>query len=146
MNKQVGWFHLKEDTIYTNTFEFAAWYEKVLIPAGRYPVEIIDYHEENCRVRGHINSAYITMTGTIVSDYFAAHFCGVPVSDYDTSKNVEEESTHTTSIYLYDLAEDILKGNSSYELYPEYEAKEINFVSWYDGKEKTTHGIFKKEN
>ena len=45
MTKQIGWFILKEDTVFTNTFECAAWYEMVSVKAGRYPMMVIDYKE-----------------------------------------------------------------------------------------------------
>lgn len=144
MKKQIGWFILDRDTIFRNEFEFAAWYENVMVKAGKYPVEVIDYSESNRhQVEGHISSAYITMPGTTVSDYFASHFCGVPISDYDTTKNAGAKSSHTAHTYLYAMASSILNGKPEYELLPEYEAREIRFT--YDGEEHITHGIFRKE-
>ncbi len=144
MNKQIGWFHLGLDTVYRNSFEFAAWYEDVEVKAGRYPIEVIDYSEDSShRVNGYIGSAYVTMPGTIVSDYFASHYCGVPISDYDTNKNAGKESSHTMHVYLYELASSVLYGTEFIELLPEYEAREIKFT--YGGQEDTTQGIFRKD-
>lgn len=143
VKKQIGWFNLALDTVYRNDFEFAAWYEEVEVKAGRYPIEVYDYREDsNHEVEGHIRSAYVTMPGTIVSDYFAGHYCGVPISGYDTGKNAGKESSHTMQTYLYDLASSVLDGTDFIELLPEYEAREIKFT--YDGKEHVTHGIFRK--
>ena len=144
MKQQIGWFVLKEDTEYRNTFEFAAWYEDVLVKAGRYPVIVHDYQvNEEGRVDGFIGSVYVTMPGTVVRDYFAAHYCGVPISDYDDYKNAGKPSQYTMHVYMYNLAADVLNGGGKYELFPEYEAREIHFVSDIDGRELTTHGIFK---
>ena len=36
MEKQIGWYTVKEPTTFTNLFECAAWYEEVLIQPGKY--------------------------------------------------------------------------------------------------------------
>lgn len=144
MKKQIGWFNLERDTVFRNEFEFAAWYEMVEVKAGKYPIEVIDYCEDSRHeVDGHIGSAYITMPGIIVSDYFASHYYGVPISDYDTTKNAGKDSSHTMHTYLYAMANEILNGSTEYELFPEYEAREIRFT--YDEQEHTTHGIFVRQ-
>jgi len=152
MKKQIGWFHLKEDTEFDNTYECAAWYERVLVKAGKYPVVVYDYREkereDGVEVDGHIGSAYVIMDGTITSDYFGAMFCGVPVGTYDNKQNAGKESSYSMHSYLYGIADAILNKNEIYmrkgewELFPEYEAREIKFE--YDGEEHTTHGIFLK--
>ena len=150
--KQIGWFNLKEDKVFTNTYECAAWYENVKVPAGRYPIVVYDYkvmHFEdearkrfNGEVDGHIRSAYISMDGIITSDEFGARFCGVPVGSYDNHQNTGKRSSHTMHVYLYSLADSVLNDpETPYELLPEYRAEEERFVSSFDGKEFTTHCI-----
>lgn len=146
---QIGLFHLKEDKEFTNTFEFAAWYEKVLVPAGTYPMNVyglkFNDRTEGREVDGHIGGGYIDMEGTIVSDYFAAHYFGVPVSDYDEFKNAGKPSNYAYFAYMYEIADSILNDpDTPYELFPQYEAREIHFE--YDGEQHTTHGIFVREN
>lgn len=147
MTKQIGYFHLAQDTVFRNTFEFAAWYEDVNVKAGKYPIEVTDYREsarhEGNEVDGYIGSAYVTMPGTIVSDYFASHYFGMPISDYDTQKNAGKKSMYRMHVYLYEMAHDMLDGSKEYELFPEYEAREIHFT--YDGEKGTTYGLFRKE-
>lgn len=150
--KQIGWFNLKEDKVFTNTYECAAWYENVKVPAGRYPIVVYDYKvmhfEDEARKRFngeidcHIGSAYISMDGIITSDEFGARFCGVPVGSYDNHQNTGKCSSHTMHVYLYSLADSVLNDpETPYELLPEYRAEEERFVSSFDGKEFTTHCI-----
>lgn len=147
----IGYFNLTEPRVYQNTFSFAAWYENVNVPAGQYPIEVLDIKirsdeqpEFNKEVEGYINGSYITMNGTIVSDYFAGHYSGVPISNYDTEQNKGKPSSHTSMVYLHEIAESIVKDpGSPYHLNPEYEAREISFIA-FDGKPCTTYGIFYK--
>lgn len=149
MRKQIGWYNLKNDTEYTNTFECAAWYERILVKAGRYPVEVIDYTEKHLddgtQVYGHCNGVYVSLPGTVISEYFGAQFYGMPVSDYDSTKNAGQKAQHSMFGYMYSVAESILQDpDTSWELFPEYEARKIVFSSLVDEKILTTHGIFKK--
>ena len=149
--KQIGWFTLKEDKVFCNNgYECAAWYENILVPAGRYPINVLDYkvmHFDddrrkhlNGRVDGHIGSAYITMNGTIVSDDFGSRFYGVPFGAYDIYQNKGKPSRYTAHIYLYALADSSLNNpDSPYELLPEFVAKEVFFE--YDGEQHKTHEI-----
>ena len=140
--KQIGWYHLKEDKVECNNgYECAAWYENIAVKAGRYPVYVYDYkvRDEN-RIDGHVGSAYVSIPGIIVDDYFGSLFCGVSVGTYDCERNKGKESYYHFSNYLFMVAESILKGNDEWELLPEYEARKIEFE--YDGKMHFTHGIF----
>lgn len=141
---QIGWYILKEDRVFRNDYECAAWYEDVLVKAGRYPVEVYDLRfYDDGRIDHSCGGAYVSMDGEIVSDYFATMYCGVPVGKpYDTTKNKGKRSEHHGYWYLYDIAHKILDGDTEFELLPEYEPREIHFE--YNGEEHVTHGIFKK--
>ena len=156
MNKQIGWYYLKEDKVFCdNGYECAAWYENIAVKAGRYPITVVDYRvmhfdderraKFNGQIDGHIGSAYVTFNGTIVSDYFGSMFCGVPVGTYDCEKNKGQPSRYTMHIYLYSLAKDVYKGSDEYELFPEYEVRTETYISDYDGKEHTSYDVFVKE-
>lgn len=131
---QIGWYNLKEDRVFRNTYECAAWYQDVLVKAGKYPVIVYDFrvlkHDNpdfNNRIEGHISGTYTCMTGTIVSDEFGARFCGVPVGDYDNTKNAGKPSTHNMMMYMYSVADSVLNDTESpWELFPEYEARAIH--------------------
>lgn len=141
---QIGWYHLKEDTKFYNTFECAAWYEEVLVKAGKYPAIVYDFAvTKDNTIKGHIDSVYVPMDGVILSDEFGARFCGVPVGSYDNYKNAGKQSNHQMVSYMYSVAKDILYNpETSWELFPEYEPRQIDFE--YDGEMHHTHGIFKK--
>lgn len=157
MNRQIGWYHLKEDKIFTNEFETAAWYERVKVPAGKYPITVCDYRVRhfddeprkrfNGEVDGHIGGVYVTMDGVIVSDNFQSLFFGSPIGEpYNSAKNAGKPARHNMFAYMYSVADSVLNDpDSPYELLPEFEAREEKFISEYDGKEHTSHSIFVKE-
>lgn len=146
---QIGWFNLKEDKVFRNTYECAAWYEDVLVKAGRYPVSVYDFrvlkHEDpkyNNRIQGHIGGTYTDMEGTIVSDEFGARYFGMPISDYDNNQNAGKPSRHSMFDYMYDIADSILNDpDSPWELLPGFEAREIH--GEYDGRPYISHSIYK---
>lgn len=141
--KQIGWYNLKEDTVFTNaSFETAAWYERVLVKAGKYPVEVSHYKvRDNGIVDGWANSAYIYMDGVITEDYFPSLFFGNVVTDYDTTKNAGKASVYRKMPYLYQIAGSILKdAETPYELLPEYEARVHRFT--YDGEQHEIAELF----
>lgn len=147
---QIGWYNLKEDRIFRNTYECAAWYEDVLVRCGKYPVVVYDFrvlkHDNpdfNRRIEGHIGTVSIHMMGTIVSDEFGARFYGVPVGDYDNTKNAGKPSSHSMMVYMYSVSDSILNDTESpFELFPEYEARAIHGER--DGEPFTTYAIYKK--
>ena len=142
--KQVGWYNLKEETVFhDNGYECAAWYENVRVPAGRYPAVIYDYRvRDDGHVDGKISgSLYASMDGITESDYFGSLFCGVPIGTYDCEKNKGRKSHYTIQSYGFMVAQSILDDpDTPWELLPEYEAREYQFT--YDGKEYTHWGIF----
>lgn len=145
---QIGWYTLKADKIFRNTYECAAWYEDVLVKAGKYPVFVYDFrvldHQDpifNGRIEGHIGGTYTHMDGTVVSDDFGARFFGVPVGSYDSTKNAGKPSGHSMMTYMYEVADSVLNDQESpWELLPDYEARAIH--GEWDGKPYTTHGIY----
>lgn len=149
MNKatQIGWCNVKSDMDYINNgFECAAWFEKIHVKAGKYPINVynIDFDKEG-RMHSFIDSGYICYEGEIVCDDFQSRFCGVPIGSYDAEQNKGKKTEASQGIYLYSLASAILEGDDKYELFPEYEAREIKFKSIFDGRELTTHGVFKRD-
>lgn len=151
MNKQIGWYTLKQDTVFhDNGYECAAWYENIAVNAGKYPLMVNDYRTNNdgeVESRG-VDRVCVALDGVVVSDYFGSMFCGVPVGTYDGTKNAGKPSTYYWGAYLYSIAHNLLDGKEndeySIELLPEYEAREIRFTSSIDGREICTHGIFEK--
>ena len=147
---QIGWYILPEAKDFYNDYECAAWWEKVHIEAGRYPLYVYDRtFTDDGELRS--NGAYTHMEGVLVSDNKQSLFYGCPIGEpYDEKKNAGKPASHGGFYYLFSIAEDVLNVNhcrsGRFELLPEYEAKEIRFVSTYDGKEKTTYGIFKKNH
>lgn len=141
---QIGWFILPETRDFYNDFECAAWYEKVRVEAGKYPLYVYDRtFTDDGELRA--NGAYTHMEGTIVSDNFQSLYHGVPIGKpYDGTKNAGKPAHHGGFYYLFSIAEDILKGEKTFELLPEYEARKITFFSESLGKQITTHGIFRK--
>ena len=153
MDKQIGWYHLKEDKVFhDNGYECAAWYENIAVKAGSYPIMVYDYKvkhfddearkEFNGRIGGHIDSAYAVFNGTITDDYFGSMFCGVAVGTYDEKQNAGKPAHYSMHMYLYSLAEHVYKGEEEYELFPEYKVKEDRFISSFDNRECVLYHIY----
>ena len=144
---QIGWCNVETDMDYINNdFECAAWFEKIHVKAGKYPIVVyaIDFDTEG-KMHSSIDSGYICYEGEIVCDDFQSRFYGVPIGSYDGNQKKKKKTEASGSMYLYSLANAILEGDTKYELFPEYEAREINFTSIFDGRQLTTWGIFKRE-
>lgn len=147
MKKRIGTYHLKEDKVFRNTFECAAWYEDVLVKAGDYPIYVLDCKTlEDGEIRSYpVDGAYVEMEGAVKSDYFGGQFCGKPIGgDYDSTQNAGKSSNHSLFSYLVFVAYSILhEADSPWELSEQYEAREIPFTD-IKGQPKTTYGIFSK--
>lgn len=144
---QIGWFNLKEDTeFHDNGYECAAWSQNVLVKAGRYPIEVYDLKFlDDGRIDFSCRGVYISMEGTITTDYFPSMYCGVPVAPYDEHKNTGRKAEYHDYMYTYMLAELVMTDDSTYELFPEYEARSHTFWSDTWNEEITTHDIYRKQ-
>lgn len=77
--RQVGTLTVAEAYEHTNTFEFAAWWQRVKVDAGKYPVLACS--------EGARDMFYVGIPGVVVEDYFQGHFGGVPFGSYDKTQN-----------------------------------------------------------
>lgn len=144
MNICIGTYHLKEDKVFRNEYECAAWYEDVLVKAGFYPVEVYDYYvESDGEISGHCRGVYVDMPGTVVSDYFGGEYCGTLIGEYDSFKHAGNQYRHSMFSYMVFVAKSIIDGDSAYKLDKGFEARHVKFVN-YKGEEVTTYGIFEK--
>ena len=148
MKFQIGYINIKKEEVFTNTFETAAWYEDIIVPAGRYPIyaEKFRYNEATNKIEPIIDG-WITyhIDGTIHSDNFQSLFCGVPFGEsYDGAKNKGKTATYHAQTYPYIIAKSIIEGRGDFELLPEFEAITDNFISHYTGEKITVHKIIKK--
>ncbi|MFJ8528590.1 hypothetical protein [Bacillus sp. NPDC094106] len=144
---QIGWYVLTEDKVFkNNSYECAAWYQEIKVPKGKYPIYssgfVYNHAQGFLTNKIEDNSIGCKLIGTVISSDFSSHFAGNQVSS-KINEDVGQEGSIYFSPYAHSLAESILKGNSTCELLPDFEAKEIHFMS--NGKEYTTHGIFKKD-
>lgn len=142
---QIGWYELKEDKEFLNNgFECAAWYEKIFVKSGKYPVYgQYQYHErEHCYTNEiKSNSISCKLEGTITGDNFSSYFCGNLINIHQNEK-IGQKSSHYLRPYAFSIAEDILKGNSNFVLLDEFEAKKVYFD--YNGERHSTHEIINK--
>jgi hypothetical protein len=143
---QIGWYNVPEDKEYTNRgFECAAWQETILVKKGKYPVTAseFEYNEREHKFTNELENKtiYIKLNGIVTSDDFCGRYFGKLISN-DFNKNIGKESQMFLHPYGHEVAKDILSNTSSIELFPEYEAREINFV--YNNEPRKTYGIFKK--
>ena len=133
----MGYGVLSRDKVYHNdSFETAAWYENILVKAGKYPI----YTEYDPNGYNRFD-AYCRIEGEIVSDYFGTLFYGVPVGTYDNKKNAGKRSSCGMFLYSFMLADMVLDPNEgrgffdSYELAPGFSAAKEKYISSVDGEE-----------
>lgn len=144
----LGYFNLKEDTVYTDRgYECAAWYQDILVKAGKYPVysDGYQYHERDRRYTDQLadRSISIPLPGIVTAADFGARYFGMPVgNDENSKKYVGKETVYYRGPYAHSLAKSIIEGDSCVELLPEFEARVIEFTSFIDGKPCKTYGIF----
>jgi len=143
----IGYAVFDEDYVYHKAdYECAAWYENVLIKAGKYPI----YRTSSPR-HSEDYDGYIHYSGEIVSDYFGTLFCGSPIGTYDARKNAGKQTSFSSFIYDFMLARCILDNggyvygntNERFELLPGYEAFYEEYE--WDG-EKKKHPSIRKTN
>lgn len=143
---QIGWYTVKEDKEMCNSnFECAAWYERLLVKAGKYHIVsyIIEKRVHGDKTRDVIGwQNYIQYNGTILSDYFGGLFCGVPIGSYDNTKNAGKETSYGVHVYDYALAEMALNGEI--ELLPDFEVIDLELD--IEGEHRVFHRIARKEN
>lgn len=133
----------------TNSFECAAWSEEIALTPGEHPIE----GEVECGSApwgaGYLKYLVgVHIPGSIVSDYFESLWCGMPVGKkrYDRDQNNGKPATYRFTTDLHFVARNIMEGKeTNIKLRPGFEARAVTFMSDYDGKEHTYHGIFKKD-
>jgi hypothetical protein len=96
------WFvEVREDTEVTRTYEFAAWYQKILLTPGKYQFTWVPE-----RYRGRW---VVTIPGTITKSYFPSGFGGVlyPSKSQEErdARDVGKQTEWHISIYDYDIRE-----------------------------------------
>ena len=126
---QIGWYIQKEKKTITNYFQYAAAFENVEAAPGRYPLEVYDMRTEaDGRVRCHADTAYARAEGVITAAYCAG--------------DVGDKGFGGISPYLFTVAENVFEGKGDYELFPEFEAREVRFE--WEGQTRVSHCIYRK--
>lgn len=136
---QIGVFNVPEDKEFLNNgFACAAWYEKVLVKAGQYPI----LGELNSDGTVDYKSVSIQLPGVITASDFSSHFGGLRIGS-KVDEEVGKESRISLRPYAFSVAEAILKGDSQYELFPEFAARQVDFT--FAERPCTTRQIYRKE-
>lgn len=128
---QIGWYYQrKEEIVYYACYECAAWYEQIELTPGRYPI-MADSNETYRDGSLQSHDVYIIVDGTVVSDDFGTRYFGMPIGEYDHTKNKGKPSRYDKGGYTFMVAERAY-GNPNYEIFPEYEIREKQYYSdWY---------------
>ena len=89
-NQVVGHIHLIRDLHEDDTFECAAWYRTHELPAGTYPVTLIEYPYGGWKL------ILADVPTVITAAYFGTLFGGVAVGKDQTGpREIGRQSTHT---------------------------------------------------
>lgn len=144
---QIGTLTIKKDTVFTDRgYECAAWYENILVKAGRYPIfaERCSEHDDGlifCNIVARL-------PGTITTDYFGSMFCGNPVGTYDEKKNAGKPSEYFWMIHDFTFGEYVYTGHEddtfSYEIDPAYEVRPHEYEDSYYHKTATTYWLYRR--
>jgi hypothetical protein len=96
----VGFFHVEQDQEVKISYEVAAWWANLLVPAGVYLAWITNEGFRGVRV---------TLEGTITSAYTPALFGGNPISSqqpqYENHRDVGTTARKVLLPYEYEVAE-----------------------------------------
>lgn len=150
--KQIGWITFEHDMEFCDRgYECAAWSVDIAVKAGRYPLYIRKMKvEDDGRVVGDSPEQVVAkLPGKIISDYFGARFCGVPVGSYDTQQNAGKDTEYFWTMYIFDYAKHIATGEgfedgTGFELLPDYEVRGEKYISTVDNEERTMYHIYKR--
>jgi len=105
----VGSFVLAEPTEFTTHYECAAWYKKVLVQPGTYPVYA--YPRPSERDLGH--TLYVDAEGEVTDASFQPLFGGVPIRGAEDSGKREIGQREKASITIpnYAIHDHVLAGD-----------------------------------
>jgi hypothetical protein len=144
---QIGWYILEEDKVFRNTYSYAAWYQDVLIKAGKYPVYAREY-QYNERLRKYENelkdfgNIVVVLPGVVTGSDFSSHYGGVAIGS-KVDQDLGEQSEYMYHPYAHSLAHSILEGKSNIELITPFEAQYVHFE--YNGEMHKTANIVNTE-
>jgi hypothetical protein len=103
MSTRIGTYVLTEPTEFTNSsYETAAWWSKVLVPAGEYPV--VGKVDENGQVED--DSISVALTGVCTAAHFPALWGGVPIGNVERGRDprIGKPETYHLRPYAHSLA------------------------------------------
>lgn len=145
---KIGFFELKEDKVFRNTYETAAWHQDILVSSGIYPIygEVKNTDLTPRMSPGQIEdtSLFSKLEGRVVSSDFSSLFFGNTIAQ-KINENVGEQSVHVVNPYAHSIALSIIKGEETkFKLNDDFHARKSYYVQ--DGKVEYTGGIFKKND
>ena len=98
--KVIGTYTLDQAKTFRKTYECAAWYTDIRVPAGIYEVTTDGYW------------IFVELPGNIVTDYFQSLYCGTSIGEtYDQKQNAGKESR-----YVIQTEEYMAKKDSKFNL------------------------------
>jgi len=110
MTVRIGTLTLAAPREFTNTYETASWFQRVLVPAGDYEVTA-NLDSPTGRSGSTVYWVHVTMPGTAVQSFFPSSFGGVMHGEGATDRWVGEPATARVScVYGYQLAQAIAAG------------------------------------
>lgn len=116
---QIGTYVVPKPTEFENTFEFAAWFQKVLVPAGEYPAYATLQDDQRINDSNGITAK---LPGTVVSSDFSSYF-GSMICHKQVNEDVGQPANAFARTYTHAVAHSILTGkHTSFRLNKDFEA------------------------
>ncbi len=121
----IGYYRLFETKVFTNSsYECAAWYKKIEVKPGEYPIYLVD-NKWICA----------SLPGTVVASDFTSHFGGQRIGS-KINEDVGKAATYSIQAYAYDIARVILENKPQVE----------NWILFKDVVEPIWHTFTYKKN
>lgn len=105
-NQLLGYLILDEPKEFTELFECAAWYKRILVQPGRYPVyaHSLGYRDPYYAVA--------SLPGMVIGSNFSSYFGGVMVGKGKYDEDAGSPYLYHWQTYAYNFAEMVVSGNA----------------------------------
>lgn len=108
---QVGWLQVPAHDYHDASYECAAWWQVVAIPAQRVPVMLRTSWEGR-------QTLHATAYGTVISAYFGSLYCGMPIGKWSSAEEARYLGRDASQRYSWSY--DFERVASEIEFLPSY--------------------------
>jgi hypothetical protein len=136
---KIGTYTLDEPTEFTLYYEVAAWWTKILVPAGEYDITGQEYIDGTIKD----TSVTIALEGEVIENHTPALFGGVAYGGSNKDKYNGEIRTKHISPYAHAVAKQAVEGSLDprWQLNDRVTPQKVYFYSTIDGEQRHTYKL-----